>query len=166
MTAGAQISPCGTYRYKLWRSWSLLIPSDEALFVMLNPSTADGDQDDPTIRRCIGFAKAWGCEGLMVANLYALRSTDPSAIRHHPDPVGPLNDELLAEMVRHRDIVCAWGANAPAERVAEFVALVAENGGRLWSLATTKTGQPRHPLYLRKDAELRQWTPPSGNDGS
>src|SRR5690606_18576726 len=95
MNGTARFSPCGQYRYLLTRP----IPAPfwkpdagEAVFVMLNPSTADASEDDPTIRRCIGFAKEWGCTGLTVANLYALRSTDPKGLWKHRDPVGPEND--------------------------------------------------------------------------
>ena len=89
----AAFSPDRRYRYTLRRQWDDALPY--CLFVMLNPSTADATQDDPTIRRCIGFTKAWGFGGLLVGNLFALRSTDPAALYHADDPVGPENDSCL-----------------------------------------------------------------------
>ncbi|SIT44000.1 conserved hypothetical protein [Paraburkholderia piptadeniae] len=77
---------------------------------MLNPSTADATLDDPTIRRCHGFAKLWACNGPAVANLYTLRSTDPAALCSHPDPIGPDNDVFLLNFAREcGDVICAWG---------------------------------------------------------
>ena len=126
----------------------------QVLFVMLNPSTADHRNDDPTIRRCRGFAKLWDCNGLAVANLYALRSTDPAALWSHPDPVGPDNDDCLWTFAReYGDVVCAWGSNARPERAACVVSIMRDAGARLWCLGTTKNGSPRHPLYVRGDAE-------------
>lgn len=85
---GADISACGAYRYRLDRLGALL-GRGAVNFVMLNPSTADAEQDDPTIRRCLGYAFRWGFARLIVTNLYALRSTDPRALWEHPDPIGP-----------------------------------------------------------------------------
>jgi hypothetical protein len=129
-----------------------------ALFVMLNPSTADAQLDDPTIRRCRGFSKLWDCNGLAVANLYALRSTNPTALWTHPDPVGPDNDDYLRKFAREcGDVVCAWGANAKPDRVARVASILADAGARLWCLGTTKDGAPRHPLYVRADQPLIEW---------
>jgi hypothetical protein len=136
--------------------WGVGDDARESVFVMLNPSTADATEDDPTIRRCLGFARSWGRTGLIVANLYALRSTDPRELWKHPDPVGPENDARLAWLARqYREIVCAWGANAKPERVARFRTIVRGNGGELVCLGTTKAGSPRHPLYLARDTFVR-----------
>ena len=86
----ADFSACGTYRYALRRIWLPAAP--QVLFIGLNPSTADEKSDDPTIRRCLGFARSWGYGGLIVANLFAYRATAPSALREARDPIGPLND--------------------------------------------------------------------------
>jgi hypothetical protein len=163
----AVISESGEYRYRLTRPSEVLSPErGGALFVMLNPSTADAELDDPTIRRCRGFARTWGCAGLAVANLYALRSTDPAALWWHLDPVGPENDQHLAALAREfGDVVCAWGANAKPERVSAFLALVREAGARTWCLGVTKSGAPRHPLYVRGDQPLVEFKPEGRSDG-
>jgi hypothetical protein len=96
-----------------------------ALFVMLNPSTADARLDDPTIRRCRGFAKLWDCNGLAVADLYALRSADPAALWSHPDPVGRDNDDYLWNFAREcGDVICAWGSNARPEHAARVASIM------------------------------------------
>jgi len=156
---GALISPCGTYRYWLSRPCEVAHPeTGTALFVMLNPSTADHTNDDPTIRRCRGFARRWGCNGLKVANLYALRSTDPAGLWRHPNPIGPDNDDHLMQLAaEHGDVVCAWGANAQQPRVETFTFLMGKLGVRLWCLGTTKAGAPRHPLYVKSDQRLVRW---------
>lgn len=144
--------------------WGTSDVAYHAVFVMLNPSTADAAQDDPTIRRCVGYASVWGRTGIIVANLYALRRTDPAELWKHSDPVGPLNDEYLAELVQqYGDIICAWGVNARADRVAAFRDLVEANGGRTFCLGVTKDGHPRHPLYLKRDARPVQWPLSSGD---
>jgi len=144
----AIISDCGRYRYRLLRIWDATQP--HALFVMLNPSTADETQDDPTIRRCVGYAKAWGYGGLAVVNLFALRSTDPRMLVGHPDPVGPLNLFHVGEAARMAGIVvCAWGAQRFARDQADrtLTALRYERPP-LHCLRLTKDGHPSHPLYL------------------
>ena len=157
----AVISPCGTYRYLLKRCAESMAPmKSTALFIMLNPSTADARLDDPTIRRCRAFAKLWDCNGLAVANLYALRSTKPAALWIHPDPVGPENDDYLWNFAREcGDVVCAWGSNARPERAARVVNIMRDADARLWCLGTTKDGSPRHPLYVRADQQLIGWSP-------
>lgn len=154
----AVMSQCGQYRYILSRDLSVDLAFGKAVFVMLNPSTADATEDDPTIRRCIGFAKQWGCSGLIVANLYALRSTDPKQLWKHSDPVGPKNDGILRALAQQpAAIVCAWGANAKQDRVKTFYDFMVADGADLLCLGTTISGAPRHPLYLRRDAELIPW---------
>lgn len=158
----AIISACGTYRYRLTRPAEQLLPQRAtAVFLMLNPSTADATLDDPTIRRCRGFAKTWDCAGLIVANLYALRSTDPGGLWLHTDPVGPENDQHLAALAGEiGDVVCAWGVNAQADRVAAVTDVLRQAGARLWCLGMTKSGAPRHPLYVRGDQPLIEWKHP------
>lgn len=156
----AIISACGQYRYQLTRAPLQCLPSSStALFIMLNPSTADASLDDPTIRRCRGFAETWDCNGIVVANLYALRATNPADLWKHADPVGPDNDMHLAALIReHETIVCAWGANAKPERIAQVQKMFHRMSSPM-CLGTTKFGAPRHPLYVRGDQPLIEWSP-------
>lgn len=140
----ASISACGTYRWTLERRWADL---PFVLWIMLNPSTADGGVDDPTVRRCIGFSKAWGYGGLTIANLYAARTPYPEALRALRDPVGPDNDDTLRALAQAAGVVvAAWGAHPLApRRVATVLPLL----NRPVCLGTTAAGHPRHPLYVR-----------------
>lgn len=153
----ADISPCGHYRYRLTRTWDEDKPG--VLWVLLNPSVADSEQDDPTIRRCMGFARAWDCGMITVVNLFAFRATDPGElISHAPIAVGPRNNQTIRRCVAaHSDpgdlIIAAWGANAsrPAlqarrNRVIELLPLA-----DLMCLDVTQSGEPKHPLYCRAD---------------
>lgn len=142
--AGADIE--GPYRYRLWREWNGSLPS--CLFVMLNPSTADASQDDPTIRRCIGFAKRWGFGRLDVVNLYALRATDPRELRKHASPIGPRNDLAVGEaMLECRSIVAAWGARGEPTHAARMLDH-APKWRDVFCLGVTLGGAPLHPLYV------------------
>lgn len=158
---GAVISPCETYRYLLWRD----VGTGEGVvvFIMLNPSTADADVDDPTIRRCIGFARAWGYGYLTVVNLFALRSTNPAGLAFDDDPIGPqTNPHIEAACGGSNLVVCAWGVygnllkpGRDREVVKMLRAKLPET--RLHHLGLTKHGHPRHPLYLRADATPILW---------
>lgn len=155
----AGFSECGAYRYWLTRQWN---PELETLvWIMLNPSTADATQDDPTIRRCMGFARRWGYGGTTVLNLYAYRSTDPKALRSVADPVGPENDETIRGILSGQWLaVAAWGANAERARAHTVAVIASRMRCALMCLGTTAAGAPRHPLYVRADAELLRWDPP------
>jgi hypothetical protein len=158
VSGSAVLSPDGVYRYRLTRAWGR---GRFATFVMLNPSTADATADDPTIRRCLSFARAWGCGGLVVVNVYALRSPSPAELWRHADPVGPENDSNLAWAASaaaraEAPLVAAWGVHAEPARVDAVRSLPGMS--RLAALGVTKDGHPRHPLYLRGDSELRSWT--------
>lgn len=157
--SSAIISPCGAYRYSLSRPLQdILGGKPPAVFLMLNPSTADASLDDPTIRRCRSFARSWACNGFLVVNLYALRSPDPSALWQHSDPVGPDNDRhILEALADSPDVVCAWGTNAKAGRVTAVRAMLSGAGARLWCLGSTKDGSPRHPLYVAGTQPLVPW---------
>lgn len=159
----ARISDDGVYRYTLGRQW---VGGDgTAVFVMLNPSTADAATDDPTIRRCIGFAKTLGCGGLHVVNLYAYRATRPADLWLATDPVGPENDKVLraAFLTAYGEgspVIAAWGVNAKPSRARAVGLLATSAGVGLSALGVTKAGAPRHPLYLRSDALLTPWRMP------
>lgn len=145
MLRGATFSADRRYRYRLWRRWDRSKPV--VAFVMLNPSTADARRDDPTIRRCVGFARTWGFGGVEVVNLYAFRATEPRRLRDVVDPVGPDNERHVMRAIRRaRLVVLAWGAHAEATRLLSL--------RRARCLGLTKAGQPRHPLYLRRDSPL------------
>lgn len=150
--ATAELSECGTYRYALSREW--LTGQGTVLFVMLNPSTADAQQDDPTIRRCIGFAQRWGYRRLTVGNLYAYRATDPIELMAGQEAIGPENNAWLTRLAEDTDMcVAAWGASAYADtRAPEILALLADRV-QVHALKRARGGQPRHPLYLRGDAQ-------------
>ena len=148
MISWAHISKCGNYRYELTRRWDDDLPM--LGWIMLNPSTADASIDDPTIRRCIGFAKSWGFGSIMVTNLFALRATNPRELLSHPDPVGPENDNWLE--LQPQVTVAAWGAHKMAiERVDSVRHL------NLMCLGTTKSGAPKHPLYVPSSTTLEPW---------
>src|SRR5207249_5914720 len=100
------LSPCRQYRYVLWREWDKTNAS-YVLFVGLNPSTADETEDDPTIRRCMNYAKRWGYGALCMVNLFAYRATDPDAMKAHPQPVGTENDYWIRKMAREAGVVVA-----------------------------------------------------------
>lgn len=150
---GAVISPCGRYRYRLWRRWGA---APAACFIMLNPSTADADVDDPTIRRCIAFAKRWGCGGIRVVNLFAWRATDPAALvqarRDGFDIAGAYNHVHLVSATGDAGrVIAAWGAHPLARDRWIYAARWLRPGTDVACLGTTKDGSPRHPLYVRGD---------------
>lgn len=155
----AIISVCGEYRYTLTREFNLLYSKRASvLFVMLNPSTADSEMNDPTIRRCLGFAKKWDCAKLTVVNLYAFRATDPIELFKAKDPVGVENNSHLRnELAFHGGAICAWGNNAKENRVREFTQMAKKAGTKLWHLGLTKGGQPRHPLYIKASQKPILW---------
>ena len=178
----AEFSHCGNYRYRLSRVWELHRPC--VVFALLNPSTADAEMDDPTIRRCMTFAKQWGYGRLEIVNLFGLRSTDPKTLASADDPFGPENEigwwRAVSDMNSFNKVaserglmipsdnmmcfrvVCAWGthgglhdADLHAYQWIENFDMKAEP----FCLGTTKHGFPRHPLYLPKDTMLQPHEP-------
>lgn len=145
----AVISEDENYRYFLSRIWGK--GGKTIAFIGLNPSTADAVNDDPTIRRCVGFAKAWGGTSLLMVNLFAFRATYPSDLVKSPDPVGPENDYWLERCIACADLaIAAWGNDGDLLGRAQTVS--SRFHGSLHALAITKKGMPGHPLYLPKDA--------------
>lgn len=154
--AGAYFSPDRKYRYLLWRRLKEIGPIISYLGV--NPSTADEKDDDPTIRREIGFAKQWGFAVVWAANFFAIRSTDPKKLRWEDDPVGVENDAYLQKVCEESDmiILCCgnWGyLNGRYKKVLEFLSSDEKVKPKLYHLGMTKAGYPRHPLYLSKKVE-------------
>lgn len=171
LRTGAVFSPCERYRYGLARGLGQLelhAPAGTLAFVMLNPSTADAAQDDPTIRRCIGYGKSWGHDRVLVANLFAYRSTDPEVLGQITEPEGDDNDRWILAIAKHAQrVVCAWGVGASGrafrdlvrKRAADVRAMLQDAQVPLHYLAMTKGehGQPGHPLYLDKRLQPTPW---------
>lgn len=148
---GAIISDDEKYRYCLHRIWNRKL--SYVMFIMLNPSTADANKDDATIRKCMAYAKAWGYGGILVGNLYALRSRDPKALEHDPDPIGPDCDRWLKVMAKTCDLrIAAWGNKILSTKRADQVQAIISP---LSCLELSKNGNPKHPLYLRKTLKPR-----------
>lgn len=168
---GVELSDDGVYRYRLWRNLTPDATGPDprvVTFVMLNPSVADAKQNDPTLRRCMGYAQDWGFDRLDLVNLYAYRTPLPDDLLAADDPVGPLNDEALTFALSQPRglVVCGWGANVdrmvrarpeipdPRARLTEIAASY-DTG--LTALRVTKAGDPWHPLYLKADLRPRPW---------
>lgn len=153
---GAVFSSCNKYRYRLWRTWNEKAP---AVFVMLNPSTADEIVNDPTVERCERRAHVMGYGGLRVANIFALRSTDPGALYGHSDPVGEDNDRAILESISGAGIVvCAWGGHGNLNnRGAAVLKLIRDAGVIPHYLTLNKDGTPKHPLYVGYNVQPTAW---------
>jgi len=145
MKKDARLSACRLYRFALWRTWDESRPP--AMFIGLNPSTADEQDDDPTLVRCMNFARSWGYGGVCTANLFAYRATEPKDMLVTKKPVGRGNDRWLQQLSAEAGIViAAWGNHGihmgRAERVRGLIP-------DLYYLKMNKSGQPAHPLYLK-----------------
>ncbi len=152
----AIFSDCRLYRYALWRRWS---HGELIAFVGLNPSTADETLNDPTIRRCIGFAKDWGYGGLAMLNIFAYRATDPMKMKSVADPVGPLDYQpIVAVAGMCPCVVTAWGVHGEhLERGQKVLHVLRTAAARVCHLGLTKQGMPKHPLYLKSCSERIDW---------
>ena len=153
ISSGAIFDPTNTYRYTLWRAWSPDHP--QVTFVMLNPSTADAQRNDPTISRCLAFAQHWGFGTLEVVNLFAYKTAYPSDLLKVTHPIGAENDHFLLQAIaRSSCIVVAWGTKgAFLDRDKQVLQFLAQCQ-RIYCLGITRDGHPRHPLYTRRDIEL------------
>lgn len=148
--SGAVFSSCGAYRYRLWRIWN---PALKPLnLLMLNPSTADEAENDPTVERCERRADMLGFGGLIVTNLYALRSTDPKVLYTHDDPIGTDNDAaIIRAALDSGAVICGWGAHGPKVirgRPGTVLHYLNAAGVRPMALKVNGDGSPQHPLYL------------------
>ena len=156
---GAVFSLCGKYRYALHRQW--MGGKNVACFIMLNPSTADATQDDPTIRRCVNYAKTWGFETLSVLNIFAYRSTDPDALHRlsESQAIGPENDDYIVAVAAIATlVVCARGTHGYLfDRGVKVRNALQSKGVMPHVLRFTKDGHPAHPLYLPKTLEPKPW---------
>lgn len=161
----AWFSECERYRYRLERTWQVDAPDHLTVtFLMLNPSTATADADDPTVAKCGRYARAWGAGRLVVVNLFALRSTDPRNLLTEEDPVGPGNDEAIVRAVRDANhyAIGAWGNwGCERDRSKQVLHLLRDHGlvDRLHFLRMNKTLEPQHPLYLPGNLKPIRWFP-------
>jgi hypothetical protein len=155
---GAIFDRTERYRYLLWRKLPACNKgrrgASRILLVMLNPNTADESHNDPTIRRCIGFAESWDYGCVEVVNLFAYRAREPLILKSVKKPVGTYNDEVIRQRAIHADLLMvAWGNHGKIlERDRAVLKLLAECGP-VYCLGTTNSGAPKHPLYIRSDAE-------------
>ena len=157
MRSHALLSPCRRYRFALWRRWDI---GPQVLFVMLNPSTADESTDDPTVRRCIGFARSWGFGSLAVGNLFAFRTSSPAELSACTDPVGPGNDHWLSLLHEESSLtIAAWGNHGRLLGQSTNVRRMLRG---LHILGLTELDEPRHPLYIRSGVMPRPWPAPTG----
>lgn len=142
------------YRYTLHRKWA---EGPSILFIMLNPSTADEKKDDPTISKCVRFAKRWGFGSLYVGNLFAYRSTDPEGLKKisKGQAIGEENDRYLTHLLtKCVKIVVAWG-NHGINGTYDMQQILKDK--KLWCLDVNKNGSPAHPLYRRDNSILKEW---------
>ncbi|MFI0901779.1 DUF1643 domain-containing protein [Streptomyces sp. NPDC020983] len=151
------------HRYALTRTWD---DGPHAVFVLLNPSTASAHSDDPTLRRVRAFARREGYAGIVLANCFSLRATDPRSLRTRTpaalaEAVGEHTDALLALLAEQAaDIIVGWGVwGATLHRAPAVEAILTRHGARLWALGTTRAGQPMHPLFLPARAPLVPYQP-------
>lgn len=143
----AILSKCRKYRFALWRTWDDTKPY--VMFIGLNPSTADERNDDPTLARCINYAKSWGFGGLCMANLFAYRATNPNDMKSATDPIGSKNNDWLVKLANEAGlIVAAWGNDGSylgrSKQIKELLTNV-------YCLKLNKSGEPAHPLYQKSD---------------
>ena len=168
MEREAWISEDGDYRYTLFRGWTSKPDPDLMGWIMLNPSKADANIDDRTIKKCMATAARWGYDGMFVVNLFALRSTDPGEIDLSSEPIGPENDGAIAEIALNKCdlIVAAWGVPKTSRierRIRDVLKIVFPRP--LHALALSKGGHPRHPLYLPYVAKPLLWAQAKIVDG-
>ncbi len=164
VTSYAKISPCEKYRYSLCRNWgetSSERTQRYIVFIGLNPSTADDNFDDPTIRRMMSFANDWGYKEIEVVNLFAYRATDPKQLKKVDDPIGPENDGYINRRIRSRycaEVIFCWGSHDTGDREIEVlrnIHKISEPLPAIKSFGMTKRGDhPKHPLYMPQDTEM------------
>ena len=157
--SGAEFSRCRRWRYLLWRRWDPRQPA--ANFLMLNPSTADERQLDPSCTRARNYAERWGYGGILITNLFAWRATDPEEMKAARDPVGPENDAAIVRAARRAAlVVCAWGnQGAFLERSAAVTEMLGKTKIKLHALRVNGSGEPAHPLYLPGCLKPKTWIP-------
>jgi hypothetical protein len=155
-SSGASFSECLKYRYNLWRRWT---KGPTCVWIMLNPSTADEFQNDPTIERCERRSRNMGYAAVEVVNLFAFRATNPADMMAKADPVGPENDQaILAAISGASLVICAWGNHgAHLGRSRQVKHLIIKSGATPHHLGLTSLGEPRHPLYVDYGVNPTPW---------
>lgn len=158
VTGGAIISEGGRFRSRLWRIWDTELP--RVLWLMLNPSTAGVTVNDPTIKTIIDFTQRWGFGGIEVCNAYDFRTKSPALLKASRYPCSPTNGLMLRAMMdgitaERGKIVAAWGTHIQPNRAIDIRVDAQLISVPLWHLGLTKGGQPRHPLYVRRDTALQ-----------
>lgn len=146
----------GRYRYSLTREWDRR--GDQLCWIMLNPSKANSERDDPTVRRCIGFARRWGYGGIVIVNLFAQVATYPAELMHAKDPVGPHNDDAITQAIGNRRVICAWGNLCIADfedRARDVMQILEGTKTNPQCLGLTAFGCPCHPVRLAWKKKLR-----------
>ncbi len=158
-SSSATFSACRTFRYTLARTWNEKAPT--ACWVLLNPSTADERMLDPTLRRCVGFSRAWGFGSMVVVNLFAFRSPYPTKVYAAPDPIGPNYDQHIRRMAKKAQrVIVGWGVHGALNcRDQSVLAILEQCNVRAWCLGTTKASHPKHPLYVAAATELVKFEP-------
>ena len=151
----AVFDPTGQYRYRLGRRWQAAGPT--VTFIMLNPSTADAVQDDPTLRACLQFAQRWEAAALSVVNLFGYRTPHPSVLKTAVDPIGAENDAYVMRAVDEAErVILAWGNfGGWLGRDRVILNLLTAHKDKLHYLQRNKSGQPRHPLYIKRELPLQ-----------
>ncbi|HPE26695.1 DUF1643 domain-containing protein [Albidovulum sp.] len=157
LASEARYSRCGTYRYLLSRRWGA---GGSLLYILLNPSTATEEHNDPTVERCERRARALGYGGFAVTNLFAFRATRPEDLKRAGAPVGPGNDEaILTAAAAAERLICGWGVHGCHLGRGDAVAMRLRAAGHdLWHLGLTQAGEPRHPLYVAYAREPERWS--------
>lgn len=162
----AVLSPCGTYRYRLERRLVEPVTGPTVAWIMVNPSTADAEADDATIRKVSGFSRRLGFRRILVGNLFAYRATDVRALRNAPDPIGSQNNAHVGRIMSEADThIVAWGSLAKLPGALRSRWFAIDNmagflGIPLMCLGTASDGHPLHPLMLGYERELRPWRRP------
>lgn len=154
MASGCTLSNDHKHRYKLWRTWDSKLP--KVGFIMLNPSTADHTLDDPTIKKCMAYARKWGYGGIIVVNLFGFRSTDPRALKKMKlgDAIGKHNAQYIFQVINTCElVVAAWGNDGSLHPSAKTL----KHFNKVRVLGLTKSGHPKHPLYLKGDLKPIPW---------
>jgi hypothetical protein len=147
--SGAVLSPCQRYRYVLHRRWSMY-DHRFVLWVMLNPSTADAETDDRTIRRCAKISKELDYPGMVVLNLFAYRSKSPLALYDAYAPIGPSNDDFIRRIAPAASLILAAWGNCGGVHDRDYHVLKMLPA-QTQCCGITQKGFPHHPLFLRKD---------------